>query len=82
MSHLPSPPYPFRQLRLSHGWDPDQLALRMKFIAHRHGHTLPKVGDLVTWFFLWENHREQVPGVYAELLSATFDAYAGRKVTL
>ncbi|MBB5871088.1 hypothetical protein F4553_004467 [Allocatelliglobosispora scoriae] len=69
---------PVRQARLSHGWELVELALRVKFIADALGETTPKVGDLVTSLFLWENQREQVPTSYEALLDLVFDAYTRR----
>lgn len=67
--------YPLRQLRLSHGWELADLAMRMKFVATVRGTVLPPVGLLVAWIFLWENQRQELPGFYAELLATVFDTY-------
>lgn len=74
---------PFRQLRLSHGWELADLAMRMKFTATVRGLVLPPVGLLVAWLFLWENQRQPIPGFYADLLTVVFDTYpCPRTVTL
>ncbi|MBM0256487.1 hypothetical protein [Micromonospora sp. 4G55] len=58
---------PLRLARLSRGWEPTQLIGRMKILADSEGITLPQVYLLVRLLFLWENHRDQVPGYYAGL---------------
>ncbi|MFE2613678.1 hypothetical protein ACFXA2_08700 [Micromonospora chalcea] len=63
---------PLRLARLSRGWEPTQLIGRMKILADRDGIPLPQVYLLVRLLFLWENHRAQVPGYYAALLTRIF----------
>jgi hypothetical protein len=63
---------PFRRLRLSHGWEPAELCARIKFHADRYGVPVAPVWVLAQRVFLWENHREQIPPLYAVLLSEVF----------
>jgi hypothetical protein len=70
--------HPYRQLRLSHGWDLDHLAMRMKFVAALRGDVLPPVGLLTSWVFLWEHRRVAIPVFYDDLLTVTFAVYKGR----
>ena len=61
-----------RLLRLARGWEPVQLIGRMKILAERDGVNLPKVYLMVRLIFLWENHRAQVPGYYADLFARIY----------
>jgi hypothetical protein len=80
MSHTTAtvPAHPYRQLRLSHGWNLDHLAMRMKFVAALRDDVLPPVGLLTSWVFLWEHHRAAIPAFYDELLIVTFAVYTRR----
>ena len=63
---------PWRQLRLSRGWQPTQLIGRMKITAGRNGITLPQTWFLLRLVFLWENQRTAVPAFYAALLDQVY----------
>ena len=64
----------WRQLRLARGWEPVQLIGRLRIAATRDGIALPQTWLLVRWLFLWENHREPLPGLYSRLLTAVYTA--------
>jgi hypothetical protein len=66
-------PYQWRQDRLSRGWEPIQLIGRLRIAAQRQGVPLPRTWLLLKVVFLWENRRQPVPGVYADLLHQVFN---------
>ncbi|MGV9976659.1 hypothetical protein ACWDUH_03145 [Micromonospora wenchangensis] len=65
--------YRWRQPRLARGWETVQLIGRMKILAARDGVELPKTYQLVRDFYLWENHRADLPTYMASLLGRIFD---------
>jgi hypothetical protein len=71
-------PYQWRQPRLSRGWTPVQMIGRMRIAAMRDGVALPKTWLMLKVVFLWENHRQPVPGYYASLLRQVFDTNTNR----
>jgi hypothetical protein len=65
--------YRWRQPRLAKGWEPVQLIGRLKILADRDGIELPKTYQLVRDIYLWEHHRQPLPGHLATLLGRIFD---------
>jgi hypothetical protein len=74
MTSTPTPAaYRWRQPRLARGWEPVQLIGRLKILADRDGIELPKTYQLVRDIYLWEHHRQPLPGYVATLLGRIFD---------
>ena len=65
--------HPYRQLRLARGWQPIQLAGRMKILASRDGIALPDTWLMLKVIFLWENHRIEIGDYYAGLIARALD---------
>lgn len=60
--------HPCRSRRLAFGWEPMQLIGRIEILAHHAGIDLPKTYELLRHLFLWEQHREPIPELYAVLI--------------